>query len=66
MPKKLLALVVLAIIACGAQAADKVKVGFVCTLSGPRGAPGIDIRDGFNLALEAAMAASSAACRPRC
>ena len=34
-----------------AQAADKIKVGLVTTLSGPAGAPGIDVRDGFNLAL---------------
>jgi branched-chain amino acid transport system substrate-binding protein len=35
-----------------AQAADRVKVGLVTTLSGPAGAPGIDVRDGFNLALK--------------
>jgi branched-chain amino acid transport system substrate-binding protein len=55
MPKKLLALAILAmlgIIACGAQAADRVKVGFVSTLSGPQGAPGIDSRDGFQLAVK--------------
>jgi branched-chain amino acid transport system substrate-binding protein len=33
-----------------AHAADKVKVGFVSTLSGPSSALGIDIRDGFLLA----------------
>jgi branched-chain amino acid transport system substrate-binding protein len=33
-------------------AADRVKVGLVTTLSGPAGAPGIDVRDGFNLALK--------------
>jgi branched-chain amino acid transport system substrate-binding protein len=52
MPKKLLALAVLAIIACGTQAADRVKVGFVSTLSGPQGAPGIDSRDGFQLGVK--------------
>ncbi len=36
----------------GASAADRVKVGFLSTLSGPGGALGIDIRDGFNLALK--------------
>ncbi len=36
----------------GAQAADKVKIGFVSTLSGPLSALGIDIRDGFRLALK--------------
>jgi branched-chain amino acid transport system substrate-binding protein len=35
-----------------AQAADKVKVGFVSTLSGPSAALGVDIRDGFQLAVK--------------
>ena len=35
-----------------AQAADKVRVGFVSTLSGPNAAIGIDIRDAFNLAIK--------------
>jgi branched-chain amino acid transport system substrate-binding protein len=35
-----------------AQAADKVKVGFVSTLSGPSAALGIDIRDAFMLAVK--------------
>src|SRR4051812_38772681 len=35
-----------------AQAADKVKVGFISTLSGPNAAIGIDIRDAFNLAVK--------------
>ena len=30
-------------------AADKVKIGFMSTLSGPGAALGVDIRDGFNL-----------------
>ncbi|MDO9143580.1 ABC transporter substrate-binding protein [Rhodoferax sp.] len=34
------------------QAADKVKVGLLSTLSGPGAGLGIDIRDGFNLALK--------------
>src|ERR671936_1027451 len=38
--------------AFAAQAADKVKVGFISTLSGPNAAIGIDIRDGFNLAVK--------------
>ena len=33
-------------------AADKVKIGFVSTLSGPSAALGVDIRDGFALALK--------------
>jgi branched-chain amino acid transport system substrate-binding protein len=35
-----------------ALAADKVKVGFVSTLSGPSAALGVDIRDGFLLAVK--------------
>jgi hypothetical protein len=38
-------------------AADKVKIGFVSTLSGPSAALGVDIRDAF-------MLASLAACLP--
>ncbi len=34
------------------QAADKVKVGFVSTLSGPSAALGVDIRDAFQLAVK--------------
>lgn len=45
----------LLLLVCGlwasAQQADRVKIGFVSTLSGPGAALGIDIRDGFNLAL---------------
>ena len=36
----------------GAHAADRVKIGFLSTLSGPGAGLGIDIRDGFNLALK--------------
>src|SRR4051812_43516880 len=36
-------------LASTAQAADKVKVGFMSTLSGPGAALGVDIRDGFEL-----------------
>ncbi|MEO6361668.1 MAG: ABC transporter substrate-binding protein, partial [Caldimonas sp.] len=39
-------------VASAASAADKVKVGFVSTLSGPSSAIGIDIRDGFQLAIK--------------
>lgn len=38
--------------AAPALAADIVKVGFLSTLSGPGAGLGIDIRDGFNLALK--------------
>jgi branched-chain amino acid transport system substrate-binding protein len=37
----------------GAHAADKVKVGFLSTLSGPGAGLGVDIQDGFKLALKA-------------
>jgi branched-chain amino acid transport system substrate-binding protein len=41
-------------IACAGMvhAADKVKIGFVSTLSGPNAAIGADIRDAFNLAIK--------------
>jgi branched-chain amino acid transport system substrate-binding protein len=35
-----------------AHAADRVKVGFLSTLSGPGAGLGVDIQDGFNLALK--------------
>lgn len=34
------------------SAADRLKIGFVSTLSGPAAATGIDTRDGFNLAIK--------------
>lgn len=37
-----------------AWAADKVKIGLLSTLSGPGAGLGVDIRDGFNLALKQA------------
>jgi branched-chain amino acid transport system substrate-binding protein len=40
--------------AFGAQAADQLKIGFISTLSGPAAAIGIEIRDGFNLAVKLA------------
>jgi branched-chain amino acid transport system substrate-binding protein len=52
MRKSLIAIVVLALAAGGVHAADRVKVGFVSTLSGPQGAPGIDARDGFQLGVK--------------
>jgi len=39
-------------LACTSHAADRIKVGFLSTLSGPSAALGVDIRDGFNLALK--------------
>lgn len=52
MKRKLLALAVFGALTLSAQAADKVKIGFISTLSGPGGVLGAAIRDGFNLALE--------------
>jgi len=51
MAMKLVLAAVLAL-AASAHAADKVKVGFVSTLSGPNAALGVDIRDGFQLAVK--------------
>jgi len=41
-----------AALALPAHAADAIKIGFLSTLSGPGGALGIDIRDGFQLAIK--------------
>jgi branched-chain amino acid transport system substrate-binding protein len=38
--------------ASAAQAADRIKIGFVSTVSGPNGAIGVEIREGFQLALQ--------------
>jgi branched-chain amino acid transport system substrate-binding protein len=45
-------LIAIVFFALGAEAADRVKVGFISTLSGPNAAIGGDIRDGFSLALK--------------
>lgn len=42
----------LALAVTAAHGADKVKVGFLSTLSGPGGGLGVDIQDGFKLALK--------------
>ena len=42
----------LALALAPAHAADRIKVGFLSTLSGPGAGLGVDIRDGFNLALK--------------
>jgi branched-chain amino acid transport system substrate-binding protein len=47
-----LCLALMGALALPAQAADKIKIGFISTLSGPSGVLGVAIRDGFNLALE--------------
>ena len=50
--RKLAALIAAMGMAAMAQAADKVKVGMLSTLSGPGAGLGVDIRDGFNLGLK--------------
>lgn len=48
----LVALSIGALMAGSACAADQVKVGLLSTLSGPGAGLGVDIRDGFNLAVK--------------
>jgi branched-chain amino acid transport system substrate-binding protein len=50
--KGLLALSAVGFFGSQALAADKVKIGFVSTLSGPSAALGVDIRDAFMLAVK--------------
>ncbi|MGB0127143.1 MAG: ABC transporter substrate-binding protein, partial [Rhodocyclaceae bacterium] len=53
MPFRLTTLSAALLLAIGpAHAADKLKVGLVSTLSGPGAGLGVDIRDGFNLAMK--------------
>ena len=54
MHSRLAALAAAALVSFGAHAANELKIGFLSTLSGPAGAIGIEIRDGFNLALKLA------------
>ena len=49
---KKLSILFAVLFAASAHAADKVKVGFISTLSGPNASIGIDIRDAFNLAVK--------------
>jgi branched-chain amino acid transport system substrate-binding protein len=49
---KLLTAIAAAALACNTFAADKIRVGFISTLSGPSAALGVDIRDGFQLAVK--------------
>jgi branched-chain amino acid transport system substrate-binding protein len=49
---RIAAAAVLALLTASAAAADKIKIGFVSTLSGPSSAVGIDVRDGFQLAVK--------------
>jgi len=52
MKSKLSTFALATLISFGALAANELKIGFLSTLSGPAGAIGIEIRDGFNLALK--------------
>src|SRR6478609_6056620 len=52
MNKTVLSAAVLMALALPGLAADKVKVGMLSTLSGPGAGLGVDIRDGFSLALK--------------
>jgi branched-chain amino acid transport system substrate-binding protein len=54
MRRKFASVVIGAMVAFSAQAASELKIGFLSTLSGPAGSIGIEIRDGFNLALKLA------------
>jgi branched-chain amino acid transport system substrate-binding protein len=54
MKVKLLAAIAAAAFASSGMAADKIRVGFISTLSGPSAALGVDIRDGFQLAVKLA------------
>ena len=52
MKMRLAALALAATFSLGANAASDLKIGFLSTLSGPAGGLGVEIRDGFNLALK--------------
>ena len=52
MKSRSIAFTIACALALSAQAADKVKIGFISTLSGPSGAIGIEIRDAFQLAVK--------------
>ena len=52
MNKKLLCLLCAGALVLPVQAADKIKIGFISTLSGPGGVLGAAIREGFQLGLE--------------
>jgi branched-chain amino acid transport system substrate-binding protein len=51
---KLAAIVAATAVSFGAHAAKELKIGYLSTLSGPAGAIGVEVRDGFNLALKMA------------
>ncbi len=52
MTRFIVALAALLLSASPVHAADKIKIGFLSTLSGPSAALGLDIRDGFSLFMQ--------------
>ncbi len=54
MHNRLAAFALTALVSFSANAANELKIGFLSTLSGPAGGIGVEIRDGFNLALKLA------------
>src|SRR5688500_8562071 len=54
MKMKIAAFAAAAALAFSAQAANELKIGFLSTLSGPAAGLGVEIRDGFELALKLA------------
>jgi branched-chain amino acid transport system substrate-binding protein len=52
MKAELVYLAAAALMATSVQGADKVKIGYIGTLSGPSAQPGIDMRDAFQLAVK--------------
>ena len=50
----LVAAALAAVFTSSVQAADRIRIGFISTLSGPSAALGVDIRDGFQLAVKMA------------
>jgi len=54
LPSGIVAAALAALLPSGGQAADRIKIGFISTLSGPSAALGVDIRDGFQLAVKMA------------
>src|SRR5688572_33361591 len=53
-PVRTICFAIAIVFSVGAQAANELKIGFLSTLSGPAGTIGVEIRDGFNLALKLA------------
>jgi branched-chain amino acid transport system substrate-binding protein len=54
MTRKIAGIAVAALLSFNAHAVNELKIGFLSTLSGPAGGIGIELRDGFNLALKLA------------